>query len=104
MKFDWALVVGAIAIVIVFVFGASLILPHNVPISPPVAPVVPPATATCHPSGCSGEICSDQDVVSNCIYKPEFACYKTATCERQANGSCGWTQTPELLSCLSKAR
>jgi len=56
---------------------------------------------TCYVGGCSGEICSDrQDIVSTCIYKAEFACYKTATCARQTNGQCGWTQTTELTSCL----
>ncbi|HYE59771.1 MAG TPA: Gmad2 immunoglobulin-like domain-containing protein [Candidatus Kapabacteria bacterium] len=58
-------------------------------------------TAECRPSGCSGEVCSDEDVVSNCIYKEEFACYKNARCERQANGRCGWTETDELTACLT---
>jgi hypothetical protein len=52
-------------------------------------------------TGCSGEICADQDVASTCIYKPEFACYQGATCERQADGACGWTQTAALTACLA---
>lgn len=60
------------------------------------------ASARCYVGGCSGEICSDKpDVVSNCIYRSEFACYKQAACERQASGSCGWTQTPALKACLA---
>ncbi|MBA3732995.1 hypothetical protein H0W91_01315 [Patescibacteria group bacterium] len=55
----------------------------------------------CIRSGCSGEICSDQNQVSNCIYKPEFACYAKAKCERQMSGQCGWTQTSALSMCLS---
>lgn len=54
----------------------------------------------CAPQGCSGEICADHGVVSSCIYRPEYACYATATCERQPEGSCGWTPTPELETCL----
>jgi hypothetical protein len=55
----------------------------------------------CFRGGCSGEICSDNpNVASACIFKPEFACYQNARCERQANGQCGWTQTPELTQCL----
>jgi hypothetical protein len=66
----------------------------------PQAPVS--ANKACYIGGCSGEVCSDTEgVASNCIYKPEFACYKTAKCERQATGECGWTETSELKSCLS---
>ncbi len=56
----------------------------------------------CVVSGCSGEICADNQVNSICIYKPEFACYTSAHCQLQSNGTCGWTQTPELKTCLAK--
>ena len=55
---------------------------------------------TCKPTGCSGEICSDQQAVSSCIYRPEYACYKNATCERLSSGQCGWITTSTLLNCL----
>ena len=55
----------------------------------------------CVKTGCSGQICADQSVISTCEFRPEYACYATATCERQASGSCGWTQTPALTSCLA---
>src|SRR3989344_2795818 len=59
------------------------------------------AQAECYIGGCSSQICSDQsDVVSTCEYKPEYDCYKTAMCEKQASGQCGWTQNVELTSCL----
>ena len=61
------------------------------------------AQASCKPTGCSGQICSDQDVITTCEYREEYACYKTAKCERQSNGQCGWTQTPELQGCLKNA-
>ncbi len=55
----------------------------------------------CYVGGCSGEICSDTDgMASNCIYREEFACYKTTKCERQTNGKCGWTETAEFKSCF----
>ncbi len=61
----------------------------------------PKNLGVCYITGCSSEICSDrQDIASICIYKKEYACYKTATCERQASGQCGWTQTSELVACL----
>jgi hypothetical protein len=57
----------------------------------------------CFVGGCSGQVCSDQkDVMSTCEYKEEYSCYKTAKCERQDSGVCGWTQTQTLLECLVK--
>lgn len=56
---------------------------------------------TCLTGGCSSQLCTDQPgAISTCEYREEYACYKTATCERQSNGQCGWTQTVELTSCL----
>ena len=56
----------------------------------------------CFVGGCSSEICSDQkDVASNCIFKPEFACYEKSKCERQMDGQCGWTNTPEFGYCIN---
>ncbi len=55
----------------------------------------------CYVGGCSGQICSDKkDMVSMCEYSETYACYKTATCERQSDGQCGWTKTQELTACL----
>jgi uncharacterized membrane protein len=56
----------------------------------------------CYVSGCSREICSDQqNTYSACQYAPQLACYQqNSTCTRQYNGQCGWTQTQGLLSCL----
>ncbi len=65
----------------------------------PAAREVPP----CRIGGCSGELCSDQVLVSACIWRPEFACYRTATCEPQASGECGWTMTRGLAACLACA-
>jgi hypothetical protein len=63
-------------------------------------PDQPPAGGECKPSGCSGIVCSDQDIVTTCEFKPEYACYRDATCTRQEDGQCGWTPTPELDACL----
>jgi hypothetical protein len=56
----------------------------------------------CIKTGCSGEICADETMMSTCEYRPEYECYKKATCERQQNGNCGFTKTPELTGCLRK--
>lgn len=58
----------------------------------------------CMRTGCSGQVCSDQEVITTCEFRPEYECFKKAACERQKNGQCGFTQTPELLACLKRAR
>ena len=58
----------------------------------------------CKKTGCSGQVCSDQEVITTCEYKTEYECYKRAACERQANGECGFTPTPELTACLRRSR
>jgi len=59
----------------------------------------------CHVGGCSSEVCSDKPgAISACIYKPEYGCYGTASCQVQADGNCGWTPTKELTSCLDNAK
>jgi hypothetical protein len=74
-------------------------------VSKVVEPVVTqPVAGKCYVGGCSSEICSDRpDAVSNCMYRPDFACYQKAKCERQTDGKCGWTQTKELKVCLQTA-
>lgn len=61
----------------------------------------PTSQEPCFVGGCSGQVCSDQaGVITTCEWRPEYACYRTATCERQPDGKCGWTPTPELEACL----
>ncbi|MDO8521450.1 MAG: hypothetical protein Q7S52_05010 [bacterium] len=73
--------------------------------APPTPKPIPgpkPSLGECVIGGCSGEICSDKpDMASICIYREEYACYRTATCERQLDGMCGWNKTKELESCLA---
>ena len=62
------------------------------------------AQKPCMKTGCSRQVCSDQEVITTCEYKTEYECYKKATCERQASGECGFTPTPELEACLRRSR
>ena len=58
----------------------------------------------CHVGGCSAQICSDRpDAITTCEWRPEYECYYTATCERQQDGACDWTETEDLQSCLAHA-
>jgi hypothetical protein len=62
-------------------------------------------TAECVTAGCSGQLCvaaaDASTIVTTCEFKAEYACYANATCEKQSDGKCGWTQTTELKSCLA---
>lgn len=64
----------------------------------------------CVITGCSGEICAEEGVVAkeevatDCMFQPDFTCYKNARCERQTDGKCGWTQTKELVQCLTQTK
>lgn len=61
------------------------------------------ATPDCRPTGCSSQICSDEEVTTTCEYSEAFACYENAVCERQSTGECGWTLTDNLKQCLRSA-
>jgi len=69
--------------------------------------LVPAATSSsdCVIGGCSSQLCGERgdmdQLVSSCEYRAEYGCYKKfSACERQANGKCGWTPTPQLAQCL----
>ena len=60
----------------------------------------------CRVGGCSGQLCVGPGGpdISTCEWRPEYACYRDATCELQADGRCGWTSTDELRACLDAPR
>lgn len=59
----------------------------------------------CAVAGCSGQLCVSADeastIVTTCEYRNEYSCYREASCEPQADGKCGWTQTTALKQCLA---
>src|SRR3990167_4396430 len=59
----------------------------------------------CAVAGCSGQLCVSaedaSEIVTTCEFRAEYACYKEASCEPQADDKCGWTQMPELKRCLA---
>jgi len=71
-------------------------------ISTPIKFKTAQAADGCMITGCSSQLCADEDMVTDCAFREEYACYQGATCERQENGSCGWTMTDELSSCLGE--
>jgi len=57
----------------------------------------------CMPTGCSGQICADSNVNTTCEWRPEYACYRSASCSTQRNGDCGWVMDDELKRCLANS-
>ncbi|NTV44126.1 MAG: hypothetical protein HGA67_00315 [Candidatus Yonathbacteria bacterium] len=57
----------------------------------------------CIIGGCSSQLCVDSGAptMTTCEYTASYGCYRTATCERQRTGRCGWTNTAELTQCLN---
>jgi eight-cysteine-cluster-containing protein len=55
--------------------------------------------SNCRPTGCSGQVCASEDVITTCEFLPEYSCFSLAICERQVDGECGWTETPEFGNC-----
>lgn len=74
-------------------YDDSLIMPIRFSLEP-----------SCFITGCSRQICSDREVVTTCEFRPEYACYQNAVCERQMSGECGWRETKELRQCLENTR
>jgi eight-cysteine-cluster-containing protein len=60
----------------------------------------------CFIGGCSAQVCTDdpERAITSCEWLDEYACYRTARCERQADGACAWTDTPALRMCLAERR
>jgi len=69
---------------------------------------VPPDDITfngCAVAGCSQQLCVSVEeaptIITTCEYRDEYMCYAEASCEPQADGKCGWTQTPAMQQCLA---
>ncbi|MDD4995607.1 MAG: Gmad2 immunoglobulin-like domain-containing protein [Patescibacteria group bacterium] len=61
------------------------------------------ARGGCVVTGCSGQVCADEDTITTCEFKTEYLCYRNAICERGVDGKCGWKMTEELLQCFANA-
>jgi len=61
----------------------------------------------CQRGGCSGQLCVREGGpggISTCEYRPQYACFETATCLEESNGACGWDGTNALEACLESHR
>ena len=60
------------------------------------------STDGCIVTGCFQEICADHRVQTSCdTFQTPFVCLSMALCERQSNGSCGFSSTADYQSCMS---
>ena len=58
----------------------------------------------CLVTGCSSQVCSDEEVFTTCEFQPQYVCYQEAICERNLDGECGWRDTGALQECLDNAK
>lgn len=63
-----------------------------------------PEPSSCIVTGCSGQVCASEPVMTTCEYTCEYGCYQYATCEAQAAGLCGWTSSPEFDACMDRCK
>ena len=57
--------------------------------------------ADCFTTGCSGQLCAAQDIMTTCEWREEYACYGSPyTSCGCVDGLCGWAQTADLERCL----
>ena len=63
----------------------------------------PRAQNGCVITGCSKQICANQETPSTCEYQEIYACYQNAVCGRSTDtGQCQWQDSPDLGQCLDK--
>ena len=56
----------------------------------------------CFASGCSGQVCSTEQVATTCEWLPEFDCLQFSECGSfAADGGCGWLQTDAYIACMA---
>lgn len=55
----------------------------------------------CVITGCSSQICAEEDTITTCEYLEVYACYQTAKCGRDATGQCNWIASETLTQCLA---
>jgi eight-cysteine-cluster-containing protein len=58
------------------------------------------STNNCVISGCSGEICGEEKIISTCLFLPHYKCYKFAKCIK-VDSVCKWyDNSGKLAKCL----
>jgi hypothetical protein len=90
------LIIIGIILVLVIIF---LFLKKSIKIIPT------PTEIGCKKAGCSNSLCVEADkenIITTCEWKEEYGCYQKAKCERQKDGTCGFTKDEEFNNCIDK--
>lgn len=53
----------------------------------------------CFHTGCSGQLCAAEDIVTTCEFACEYGCYQQAACGC-VGGGCGFIMSRQLRECL----
>ena len=54
----------------------------------------------CVISGCSRQLCGEEEMMTTCEFREVYQCYAQARCERNSLGTCGWVVDSALRSCI----
>ena len=90
---DVAVTIISVALIAIVAFIFIRFFTRTTPLPPPVP------QKQCKPTGCSGQVCSDENVLTACRNTCEDNCYRHAICKRGSSG-CEWDLTPEFHQCL----
>lgn len=62
-----------------------------------------PPKEKCFKTGCSGQICSDEPVMSTCTWTCEDSCIRGSQC-KNINNKCQWDINENTLNCLNECK
>jgi hypothetical protein len=59
--------------------------------------------ADCFRTGCSGQLCANQDIITTCEFRCEYGCYSQAQCQCFGD-QCAFAHDQVLHECLRQCR
>eukprot|EP01017_Pseudomicrothorax_dubius_P007853 TRINITY_DN1250_c0_g1_i3.p1 TRINITY_DN1250_c0_g1~~TRINITY_DN1250_c0_g1_i3.p1 ORF type:complete len:173 (-),score=44.13 TRINITY_DN1250_c0_g1_i3:77-595(-) len=68
---------------------------------------VPKKATKCVVSGCSGQLCASEPLMSTCEFRPEYRCLRYSRCgpySQTSRDGCGWLHTPEYYNCVNRTK
>jgi eight-cysteine-cluster-containing protein len=82
--------------------GRNFVEETDAPITPIDSTRPAGAYDDCIITGCNGQICASEDVITTCEIREEYACYRSTICERNRQNNCGWRDTDTLRECMGQ--
>ncbi len=93
------MILKTVAPLALMVAMATALEPCDMPDTPTPTPT--PVPLECIVTGCSGQVCAPEPVMTTCEWTCEYGCYQYAICEVQPTGTCGWTRTDPFEECIA---